>query len=79
MQNPNRLPTVPEGRAVFTTSGRGSGRIRCLFREPELAELLHDPMTLALMAADRVDRGEFDILLAGARQNLRWPRPRSEC
>ena len=43
--------------------------------EPDLGELLSDPMTLALMKADRVDPGALDALIAGARDNLRWHRP----
>jgi hypothetical protein len=43
--------------------------------EPDLSELLHDPMTKALMAADRVDRRALEMLIAGARKNLRWHRP----
>ena len=52
-----------------------TGRCGC-FAEPDLAELMRDPMTLALMAADRVDRHEFDVLLAGTQRNLRSPRSR---
>jgi hypothetical protein len=42
-----------------------------LAREPALNELLSDPMTLALMAADRVDRHQFDVLLTQVRARLR--------
>jgi len=44
---------------------------RGLVAEPDLDELMHDPMTLALMAADRVDHGALDALLAQIRRNLR--------
>jgi hypothetical protein len=40
-------------------------------KEPALNELLRDPMTLALMAADRVDRHQFDALLSHVRTKLR--------
>jgi len=46
-------------------------RRRSVFAEPDLAELMRDPMTLAVMAADHVDRGELDTLLAELRGNLR--------
>jgi hypothetical protein len=39
--------------------------------EPDLAELMRDPMTQALMTADRVDRGQLHALLAQVRNNLR--------
>jgi hypothetical protein len=44
---------------------------RCGAVEPNLGELLGDPMTLALMAADRVDRRELDALFDRARISLR--------
>ena len=39
--------------------------------EPDLDELMHDPMTLALMAADNVDRCTLRTLLAQVRETLR--------
>jgi hypothetical protein len=39
-------------------------------REPDLQDLMHDPLTLAVMAADRVERHDLENLLAGARKNL---------
>ena len=39
--------------------------------EPSLDELMRDPMTLALMAADRVDHGQLNALLAQVRSHLR--------
>jgi len=39
--------------------------------EPALAELLGDPMTVALMAADRVDRRDLDVLFDRTRSSLR--------
>jgi hypothetical protein len=39
--------------------------------EPNLDELMRDPMTQALMAADRVDDGELHALFAHMRQNRR--------
>ena len=39
--------------------------------EPDLDELLRDPMTLALMAAGRVDRSELDAMLGQVRDSLR--------
>jgi hypothetical protein len=39
-------------------------------REPDLQDLMRDPLTLAVMAADRVERHDLENLLAGARKNL---------
>lgn len=45
-----------------------SAERRCfLALEPNLSELLSDPMTVALMAADHVERGDLDLLIADAR------------
>jgi hypothetical protein len=44
---------------------------RCKFVEPDLAELMRDPITEALMTADRVDHGELCALLSQVRENLR--------
>jgi hypothetical protein len=52
-----------------------SASCRYAVPEPNLSELLRDPMTLALMKADRVDRGALEVLIAGARENLRWHCP----
>jgi hypothetical protein len=46
-------------------------RCRCLTGEPQLSDLLRDPMTVALMAADRVDRRDLDALFARTRSTLR--------
>jgi len=44
---------------------------RCkLVAEPDLAELMGDPMTEALMAADGVDRGALDALLTQVSRSL---------
>jgi hypothetical protein len=48
----------------------GAGGRRCSVAEPGLDELMSDPMTLALMQADGVDRHEFDALVAQVRENL---------
>jgi hypothetical protein len=50
---------------LFTTKRR-----RNFLAEPALAELMHDPMTQALMAADRVDRRALDALLTQVRAKL---------
>lgn len=57
-----------------------------LEREPDLAELLHDPVLHALMARDGVDRATLEGVIADARQKLglaeRLPREgalRGEC
>lgn len=42
-----------------------------LIAEPDLAELMGDPMTQALMAADRVDRQQLCALLTQVRENRR--------
>ena len=45
-----------------------SEQCQCFFAlEPNLSELLSDPMTLALMAADHVQRSELYRLIATAR------------
>lgn len=43
-------------------------------REPDLADMLRDPMMQALMAADHVDDRDLDALLADARHSLRIDR-----
>lgn len=48
-----------------------AGRPHKLLTEPNLAELMGDPMTQALMAADGVDRHELCTLLTQVRENLR--------
>ena len=45
-------------------------RANCI-AEPDLVELMRDPMTLALMAADRVDHNELHALFARVRNHLR--------
>jgi hypothetical protein len=49
----------------------GSPRRRNCAAEPDLNELMRDPMTLALMAADRVDRNALNALFAQVRTRLR--------
>lgn len=44
---------------------------RSLVAEPDLDELLRDPLTQAVMAADHVDRGELQALLAQVSEHLR--------
>ncbi|HTW53943.1 MAG TPA: hypothetical protein VME45_18785 [Stellaceae bacterium] len=39
--------------------------------EPDLADLMRDPMTEALMTADRVDHNELCTLLLHVRESLR--------
>jgi hypothetical protein len=45
-------------------------RCWCAAEEPRLSELLGDPMMLALLAADRVDRRDLDALFDRARHGL---------
>ena len=46
---------------------RVSAECQCFLAvEPNLSELLSDPMTMALMAADHVERRELDRLIAVA-------------
>ena len=56
-----------------TGSGGGfdSSSHQVFVAEPNLDELMHDPMTLALMAADNVDRCTLHSLLAQVSRNLR--------
>jgi hypothetical protein len=49
----------------------GTPRRRNCVAEPKLDELMRDPMTLALMAADRVDHKELNALFAQVRSHLR--------
>jgi len=49
----------------------GSPRRRNCVAEPDLSELMRDPMTLALMAADRVDHRELNALFTQLRSHLR--------
>jgi hypothetical protein len=44
-------------------------------REPPLAELLANPITLAVMAADRVDPAALNAMLSGLAQRLQVTRP----
>jgi len=60
------LQPVTAACGLFATTRR-----RCSIVEPDLDELMRDPLTLALMAADRVDRSELDALLTQARDSLR--------
>jgi len=55
-------------KADYTPVGRGCSRF---VAEPDLSELMRDPLTIALMAADRVDRRELNALFDQARCNLR--------
>ena len=50
---------------------RSHRRCWCAAQEPKLTELLRDPMMLALMAADRIDRRDLDVLFDQARGKLR--------
>lgn len=60
------LQPVTASCDLFTATGS-----RQFVAEPDLAEVMGDPMTEALMAADRVDRGELCALLSQVRENLR--------
>jgi hypothetical protein len=51
---------------LFATSGR-----RSYVAEPDLDELMCDPITLAVMAADRVNHCQMRALIAQVRDNLR--------
>jgi hypothetical protein len=65
MSEVHMLRPVTAGCESFTEKRR-----RSLFAEPGLAELMGDPMTQALMAADRVDRRALDALLTQVRDRL---------
>jgi hypothetical protein len=60
------LQPVTSACDLFATSRR-----RSYVAEPDLDELMRDPMTVALMAADGIDRRELDALLRQAKDNLR--------
>ena len=44
-------------------------------RELTLTDLLGDPMTLAVMAADQVDPATLEAVLSGLARKLELPRP----
>jgi hypothetical protein len=44
-------------------------------REPTLGELLANPITLAVMAADRVDPAALEAMLSGMARRLQVTRP----
>ncbi len=50
---------------LFTTTRR-----RSCVAEPDLDELMQDPMTIALMAADRVDHRALDAMLTRLREHF---------
>ena len=60
------LQPVTASCDLFANVGR-----RAFVAEPDLAELMRDPMTQALMAADRVDRRDLCSLISQVRANLR--------
>jgi hypothetical protein len=60
------LQPVTAACELFATSRRPR-----FVAEPALGDLMRDPMTLALMAADRVDRCGLNALLDQVRENLR--------
>ncbi len=60
------LQPVTTACELFATTRR-----RSVVAEPDLSELMRDPMTVALMAADHVDRRELDALITQVRENLR--------
>jgi hypothetical protein len=47
-------------------------------REPSLAQLLADPIVQALMASDRIDRGELDEIIETARRRIERAREDTE-
>jgi hypothetical protein len=59
------LQPVNGSSELFATVGRAA-----FVTEPDLAELIGDPMTQALMAADRVDSRELCALITQVRGNL---------
>jgi hypothetical protein len=65
MMEVNMLQPVTASCDLFAASGR------CKFVEPALAELMRDPITQALMAADRVDHSALCALLSQVRESLR--------
>jgi hypothetical protein len=60
------LQPVTAACELFATSRRQRS-----VAEPALDDLMRDPMTLALMAADRVDHCELNALFNQVRENLR--------
>lgn len=64
MCNMHMLQPAAASREPFASASRG------FVAEPALAELMGDPMTEALMTADRVDRRELRALIAQMREHL---------
>jgi hypothetical protein len=60
-----RVTRFAEDQAAVTTSRQDH-----FPGEPTLSDLLQDPITQALMAADHVDRSQLDTLLEAARGSL---------
>lgn len=59
------LQPVTAACDLFATNRRCSS-----MPEPDLDELMQDPMTLALMAADRVDQRALDAMIARLREHF---------
>lgn len=64
MCNTCMLQPVSASREPFASAGDNCAA------EPALADLMGDPMTEALMTADRVDRRELRALIAQMREHL---------
>jgi hypothetical protein len=62
------LQPVTSACDLFASSCRHS-----YVAEPNLDEVMNDPITRALMAADRVDDGELQMLFDQLRDSLRQP------
>jgi hypothetical protein len=60
-------PVARLAAAGVNPVARGCSRLGA---EPGLSDLMQDPLTVALMAADRVDRRELNALLDQARCKL---------
>jgi len=61
-RNSGRLSAIEQRMAAAVFSGQVT--------EPSLADLFRDPMTQALMTADRVERRELEALLRAKRAQL---------
>ena len=59
---------------VENTARTPAADFRAAATAATLAELFADPIMETLMAADHVDRRDFDTLIETARRNLRRPQ-----
>ena len=70
LADPTLIATTA-GKPIFTPATKDTAMY---LRELTLAELLDDPMTIAVMAADRVDPVALNVVLSALSRKLRGPQ-----